>query len=89
MNIVLGVLDTADYYGPQDNLNNVLHLLGDFKILKQGDQEMCRKIGKVIVAIEQGKLKLADDLLVPIFNSGGQNRAVYHAIAYAREKLGR
>jgi len=87
----LGSLDTADYYGPQDDVENVLELLDGLKLsaVRRGDRESARVIADAGHLLEKGDLKGAEQMLIQMFNKGGRDRAVYHAIAYIRDTLGK
>lgn len=87
----IGTMDAADYYGPQDEEDNVLDLLDDLKLnyVRAGKRKLAKAIATASMAIENGNLDVADQVLVFIFKTGGKNRAVYHAIAYIRELMGK
>lgn len=86
----IGTMDTAQGFGPQDEMENVLDLLYtlEHKYAEANQIKLAVALEKAQKAIRVGELELADKILVPIFEEGGEHRAVYHAIAYVRDKLG-
>lgn len=87
----LGMMDASDAYGPQDEMENVLDLLYslEHKYADMGKLKHAVAVEKAQKAIRRGDLEVADQILVFMFKTGGRNRAVYHAIAYVRELLGK
>ena len=85
----LGSADWSDIHGPLDDLDNILHFLDKRaqSRTEAGDRTMARKMIAAGDAIEQGNLKLAEKLLMAIYNTGGENESVYHAIAYVRDEM--
>lgn len=87
----IGTMDTAQAFGTQDEMENVLDLLYSLEVKYANNNKLKHAvlIEKASRAIRRGDLALADKLLVFMFKTGGRNRAVYHAISYVREKMGK